>query len=337
MLWVTEEQITRAREVDLLSYLQANEPGELLPSQNGEYRTASHGSLVISNGLWRWNRGGIGGRSAVDYLVGVRGMRFNEAVETVLGSRASFFPLPGESVKQPPPKKYTFYPPKPMRYPNRAVSYLQRRGISPEVIRQAMEIGILYESRYFNPESKYHNADVCVFAGKDASGKVVFAALRGIDTDLKMDKAGSDKRRGFHIPAKYPESRHLAVFESPIDALSHATVQMRDGWRWSGHRLSLGGTSSVALVAFLERNPQIRRVMLHLDSDAAGLTVARKIKAELATDSRFRHLRVSVNPPRGGKDYNDALLHAVSVEREQKPQRRRQAAQSVKESPFSRR
>jgi hypothetical protein len=262
----------------------------------------------------------------VDYLVGVRGMRFNEAVETVLGSRASFFALPGESVNQPPPHKCTFYPPKPVRYPSRAVSYLQRRGISPEVIRRAMEIGILYESRYYNPESKHHNAAVCVFAGKDESGKVVFAALRGIDTDLKMDKAGSDKRCGFHIPAKSLDSRHLAVFEAPLDALSHTTFQMREGWRWNGHRLALGGTSSVALIAFLERNPQIRRVMLHLDNDAAGLTAARKIKAELAADSRFRHLRVSVNPPRGGKDYNEALLRAVSIEREQKPQRRRQAA-----------
>jgi hypothetical protein len=243
-----------------------------------------------------------------------------------LGSRASFFPLPGESVKQPPPKKYTFYPPKPMRYPSRAVSYLQRRGISPEIIRRAMQLGIVYESRYYNPESEYHNAAVCVFAGKDESGKVVFAALRGIDTDLKMDKAGSDKRCGFHIPAKYPDSRHLAVFEAPIDALSHATFQMRDGWRWNGHRLSLAGTSSVALISFLERNPQIKRVMLQLDNDAAGLIAARKIRTELAADSRFGHLRVSVNPPRGGKDYNDALLRAVSIEREQKPQRRRQAA-----------
>ena len=327
MPWVTEEQIARAREVDLLSYLQANEPGELLPPKNGEYRTATHGSLVISKGKWIWNRGGVGGRSAVDYLVSVRGMKFGDAVETVLSASGFSLSLPGEALKQPPPpKKFTFYPPKPARYPSRAVAYLQRRGISPEVIRRAMELGILYESRYYNPKSEYHNVAVCVFAGKDESGKVVFAALRGIDTDLKMDKAGSDKRFNFHIPAKYPDSRHLAVFEAPLDALSHASFQLREGWRWYGHRLSLGGISSVALIAFLERNPQIQRVMLHLDNDAAGLIAARKIKAELAADSRFKHLRVSVNPPRGGKDYNDALLQAIAFEREQKTHRRREAA-----------
>jgi DNA primase len=121
----------------------------------------------------------------------------------------------------------------------------------------------------------------------------------------------------------------LAVFEAPLDALSHASFQLREGWQWNGHRLSLGGTSSVALIAFLEHNPQIRRVMLHLDNDAAGITAARKIKTELAVDSRFRHIRVSVNPPRGGKDYNDALLRAVSLEREQKTHRRQEAAISL--------
>jgi hypothetical protein len=252
---------------------------------------------------------------------------FVEAVKAVLGSHAtpvSFSALPGKNEK-PQPQKWTFYPPKPERYPSRAVSYLQRRGISPEVINRALQAGIFFESRYYNPGSEYHNADVCVFAGKDESGEIVFAALRGIDTDLKMDKAGSDKRFNFCIPARNPGSRHLAVFEAPVDALSHATLQQRDGWVWDGYRLSLGGTASPALTAFLERNPQITRVMLHLDSDAAGNSAMRKIKAELAADSRFRHIRVSINPPRGAKDYNDALLRAVNFEREQKQSHRLKA------------
>ena len=324
---VSAEQVKLAREVDLLSYLQANEPNELLPPKNGEYRTTTHSSLVISKGKWVWNKGGFGGTSALDYLVKMRGMSFVDAVETVLGSGASrsFSSLPEERPKPPPPKKWSFYPPNPVRYPSRAVSYLQRRGISPEVINRALQAGIFYESRYYNPESEYHNAAVCVFAGKDGSGKVVYAALRGIDTDLKMDKAGSDKTHNFHMPAQNPASRHLAVFEAPIDALSHATFQQRDGWQWDGHRLSLGGTASVALIAFLERNPQIARVMLYLDNDAAGLIAARKIKAELAADNRFKHIRLSINPPHHGNDYNDALLRVIDSEQEQKQSRRRQA------------
>ena len=86
---VSEEQVKLAREVDLLSYLQANEPHELRRAGSNEYRTVTHGSLVISNGKWVWNRAGVGGRSALDYLIRVRGMGFVEAVETVLGSRAA--------------------------------------------------------------------------------------------------------------------------------------------------------------------------------------------------------------------------------------------------------
>jgi len=74
----------------------------------------------------------------------------------------------------------------------------------------------------------------------------------------------------------------------------------------------------VALISFLERNPQITRITLHLDRDAAGIAAARTIREELAKDSRFKHVRVSFNPPRNGaKDYNEALLCIISAEREQ--------------------
>lgn len=42
-----------------------------------------------------------------------------------------------------------------------------------------------------------------------------------------------------------------------------------------GCRLSLGGTSPVALTAFLDRHPEIRRVNLYMDNDFAGLKNAR--------------------------------------------------------------
>jgi len=327
MGWLTGEQIQLARGIDLLTYLQGREPYELVRSGPNEHRTVTHGSLVISKGKWYWNHGGFGGVSALDFLIKVRGMGFVEAAEEILEGKGSvnLHDLQ-EQNRQLQPKKWTFYPPKPIRYTSRAVSYLQARGISPEVIKQAARAGIFYESRYYNPKSKYHNTAVCVFAGRNETGKIVFAALRGIDCDLKIDKAGSNKCFNFCIPAKTPDSRHLAVFEAPIDALSHATLQQRNGWAWDGHRLSLGGTSDVALIAFLERNSQITRVILHLDNDAAGLIAAWKIKTRLAEDKRFQHIRVSINPPRRGKDYNEALLQSINLERERNHPAHKKAA-----------
>ena len=328
---VSEEQVARARELDLPSYLQAYEPGELKPDGPGRFTTVTHGSLVISNGKWRWNRGQVGGVSALDYLMKVRGMGFVAAVEHLTGERVETAEAyQAEAKLRPPTPRWTFYPPRPCRYATGTVSYLQSRGISPEVIRRCIQSGILYESRYYNPQSDYHNTPVCVFAGKDETGAIKFAAMRGLSSDFKQDKAGSDKRFNFHLPAKNPGSRHLAVFEAPIDALSHATLQQRGSWCWDGHSLSLGGTSDVALVAFLERNPHITRIVLHLDNDAAGITAARKIKARFALDSRFSHIRVSVNPPhRGANDYNDLLLQDVQREKEQKHRSRREAAFSI--------
>ena len=73
---VTKEQIARAKEWDLLSYLQTYEPQELQKCGGREYRTMPHDSLKISNGKWNWHSRGIGGRTALDYLVKVRGMDF---------------------------------------------------------------------------------------------------------------------------------------------------------------------------------------------------------------------------------------------------------------------
>jgi len=324
--YISGEQLKMVREIDLLTYFQVNEPQELRMVTPAEYRHKTHSSLVISNGHWFYNKGGFGAKSALDFLIKVRGMDFVDAAESVLGLRGShsFSSLPVEK-SQEPLKKWAFYPPKPQRYSNKAVAYLQQRGISPEVINRAIQAGILYESRYYNPRSEHHNAAVCVFAGKDESGKIVFAAMRGIDSDFKQNKAGSDKRYNFTLAAKNPDSRHLACFEAPVDLLSHAAVQQRNGWNWDGHRLSLGGTSDASLIPFLERNPQITRVMLYLDSDAAGITAARKIKASLSADRRFKHINVSVNPPRGAKDYNELLQKTITREREQIQTNRRRA------------
>lgn len=72
--YVTKEEIEQARQLDLLSYLQRYRPDELVKVTRGVYSLRSHDSLKISNGKWyRWSNG-VGGVSALDYLVKVEGM-----------------------------------------------------------------------------------------------------------------------------------------------------------------------------------------------------------------------------------------------------------------------
>ena len=73
MAYIQPEVIAEARKVDLLSYLQATDPHELVKCDGNEYCTRTHDSLKISNGKWFWWSRGIGGASALDYLVKVRG------------------------------------------------------------------------------------------------------------------------------------------------------------------------------------------------------------------------------------------------------------------------
>jgi hypothetical protein len=45
-----------------------------------------------------------------------------------------------------------------------------------------------------------------------------------------------------------------------------------------------------------------------MDGDAAGIIGALRIKRRIAADPRFKHIKVSVCPARGGKDFNDKLM-----------------------------
>jgi hypothetical protein len=198
------------------------------------------------------------------------------------------------------------------------IPYLQDRGIHPDIIARCMKTGILYEGRY-------KGGLMCVFVGKDEDGTARFAHMRGIGTELKQDAAGSQKQYRFCLPANDTQCRNLAVFEAPVDALSHKTMQIRKGWNCDCYRLSLGGTSDAALIPFLERHPGIRRIALHLDSDPAGHAAMRRIRDRLKHDGHFKHIRISISPPHKGKDYNEALQISIRESQEQRQADRRTA------------
>ena len=303
---VTKEQIEKAKEWDLLSYLEQYEPKELKRCGPREYCTRTHDSLKISNGMWCWNSRGIGGRTALDYLIKVRGLSFVRAVETLCGS------CPPPAPERPPEK-----PPKPFELPKSAfcpsavVPYLQGRGIDPEIIAACMDAGILYESR------KYQN---CVFVGKDLEGKARFACLRGTRDSFRIDVESSDKRYNFCLPAADANCPRLAVAESPIDALSLATLVKRNGGDWrDSFYLSLGGTADRAMMRFLRDHPQITQVSLCLDNDGAGMKGMERMEQAIREDPELsgRVKLIYKNPPplEYGKDYNEFLICQVKADR----------------------
>ncbi len=305
MPFIPSEVVAQARKMDLLTYLQNFEPDELVPFSRDTYCTRTHDSLKISNGKWFWFSQGIGGASALDYLIKVRGIPFTQAVEQIMG-RAAIQPPSFFMPKRPTERVLSL--PGASRCATHAMTYLTRRGIDPEITEYCVRTGRLYES------TPHHNV---VFVGMDSAGKPRYASQRGIGTDFIGEARGSDKRYSFSIPAK-GESVTLHLFESAIDLLSYATLEKRTGHDWrQDHLVSLAGVYESrreylprALTHYLDEHPQIAHVILRLDNDSKGRLAAQDIQKRL---NKLLSIPADIRSPPQGKDYNDCLCLTLGL------------------------
>ena len=307
MPYIVPEIITEARRMDLLTYLRAYEPNELVRFSGNTYTTRTHDSLKISNGKWMWWSRGIGGNSALDYLVKVKGLSFLEAVETIMGCKVA---LPTDYCT---PQKET---PKELKLPPKSAStdriteYLFSRGIDFEIITHCIQKGLIFESL------PYHNA---VFVGKDEKGTPRYAAYRATNKSRLMgDASGSDKHYSFRLEGSNNSEVHL--FECAIDALSYATLIKMNGDDWRKENLvSLAGVYAprekieeskvpAAVEGFLKSHPDIKRIMLHFDNDEVGRKATQALQIILS--DRYE---VIDSPPKFGKDFNDFLCMKLGI------------------------
>ena len=304
---VTKEQVAAARQMTAIEFLRRYRADDLVKSSaRGEFELKSHNSFKINgeSSLWHWKSRGIGGKSALDYLMHVEGCSFVEAVRLLCEERPCFIPQRHEEVER---KRPPFELPEKSPTTTRVEAYLRCRGISQAVIDHCLQTGILYESL------PYHN---CVFVGRDAGGTPRYAALRGTYTygkQFKAESTGSDKRFGFCIePAT--ESRTVAVFEAAIDAMAEMTLA---GDAADKYRLSLGGIYApeegrdihppAALEEFLAQHPRVDRIEFCLDNDPPGRAAA----AALARLYGERYQVAVRLPPIEGFDYGDLAQAAM--------------------------
>ena len=307
MPYIAPEVITEAKRMDLLTYLREYEPNELVKHSNNTYTTRTHDSLKISNGKWMWWSRGIGGKSALDYLIKVRGMDFVEAVQTIMGNG---------SVRSPTPENAKGYVNQPLLLPERSPTtdvvfeYLFGRGIDYEIINYCLEKGLVIESL------PYHNV---VFIGYDESNKPKYAAYRATNQSRLMgDCTGSKKQYSFRLTAESTGEVHL--FECAIDLLSYATLMKLEGKNWRQFNLvSLAGVYSpkqnigdskvpVTVRNLLEKDKSIKRIILHLDNDIAGRKATKALQTILSDK-----YEVVDDPPKCGKDVNDFLCIKLGI------------------------
>ena len=179
--------------------------------------------------------------------------------------------------------------------------YLMKRGIDERIIEYCHRDGSLFE------DWEYHN---CVFIGRDKNGVPRFGSVRSTVTDFKRDLDGSDKRYYFKtFPGSSADTVHL--FESAIDLMSYITLALKSQVEWRGDDyISLDGVYAsdnerdipLALNAYLEDHPNVKRLNIHFDNDEIG-----RMSAEQITKALHNKYEVINSPPESGKDYNDYL------------------------------
>ena len=305
-MWVTPEQIEKAKQMDLLTYLQSYEPGNLKKISHDTWCTKEHDSLKISNGKWHWFSRHIGGKTALDYLIKVKGISFVKAVEIITGYSAVLPPVLTKNEKSIEPKELEL--PEYNTDICEVRRYLKSRGISDTVIEYCHENKMLYE------DAKYHN---CVFLGYDGNTPK-YGAVRSTNSDFKRDLTGSDKRFSFFIPAE-SDTGTVHLFESAIDLLSYASLEIKVKRNWRrDDLLSLAGVYKtdkkqdipLALRTYLERHTGTKAVYLHLDNDEVGRMATKQI-----TEALSSQYTVIDQPPQSGKDFNDYLKNEIQKEK----------------------
>ena len=276
----TEEQIARANQTDLVSFL--NEQGEQLVKSGREYRWKKHDSVTVSGNRWyrhSQNKGGY----PVDFVMEFYHATFPEAVKMLIDEegegrqKSCLAPSPDFRLSEKSETNET------------VIKYLTEiRRLEKDLVEEWIAGGNIYE------EKKHHNV---VFVGRDADGIPRYAHCGGTGgIKYRGDVAGSDKSYGF---CHRGEDNQLFVFEAAIDLLSFIQLFPKD-WKKRSY-LSLGGVSSVALMTFLSERPQITSVFLCLDNDHAGNEACEKLAGEIPDGYRVIRLK----PAR--KDWNEIL------------------------------
>lgn len=310
MPYIPPEIVEKAKEMDVLTYLQNYEPNELVKVGNGTYSTKTHDSIRISNGLWNWFSRGVGGKNAVSYLMKVKNYSFLDAIQTIIGNVSVKQPVIYREEKK---EKTEFVLPLKSINSEKAKRYLVKRGIDLEIINECINSGLIYESE------PNHNV---VFLGTDEEKKYKYAFFRGTnDTRFMGESKGSDKAYTFRLLSNN-ESERVHLFESAIDLLSYATLLKMKNIDWKNENMiSLGGVNKpseeqevndkipIAIIKFLENNSNIKQIYLHFDNDEIGEKASKALMEKLSNK-----YEVIDNRPPVGKDCNDYLKYVLDFQ-----------------------
>lgn len=257
----TESQISAANHVDLAAFLISR--GEKLSHRGNQYLWEKN-QVWIHGHEWYSHYESKGGH-AVSFVMRYFGLSFQNAVEELIGGSA----ISGVQQDMVIAKEMkSLVLPQRSETTNRLLCYLTKeRFIARDVAEYFIKAQTLYEG------AKYHN---CVFVGLNENGVPKHCHIRSTSGNYKRTESGSQAEYSFHHNG---ESEWLFVFEAPIDMLAFITLH-RKGWQKHSY-VALCSVSERALMHRLNVNPKLRKVVLCLDNDNAGIFACERIKSIL--------------------------------------------------------
>lgn len=268
----TQTQIQAANQTDLAAFLMSR--GEELKRIGNQCLWVKH-QVWIHGYEWYTHYESKGGH-AVSFVMRFYGLTFQDAVAELIGGKMTEC-LPTQH-KQKETKELIL--PTANQTMNHVYAYLMnKRFIARDVITHFARTKTLYE------DAQYHN---CVFLGLDEEGKPRHCHRRATGSNFKCTESGSQAEYSFHHDG---ESEWLFVFEAPVDMLAFITLHQKD---WQKHSyVALCSVSEKAILHRLAVNPKLKKIVLCLDHDNAGIAACHRIKGILESrgfsDVRMLH------------------------------------------------
>lgn len=258
----SNEEKKKASQMSTVDYLQRNY-GFTFNFKNNYYKCEQHDSLIIyaDQRGWAWNSRGLKGSDVIQFIMSVENKSYHKALNILILNNEKPY-LYTEPIETKDEVKVLELPEATNEKFSRVFAYLHySRRIDKSIISECMKNKSLYQDTRGN----------CVFVGYKGTTPA-YATIRGTLTDRKYrgDCSGSDKRYSFNMTYN-TTSKELYVFESAIDAMSHATIanlifDSNTAYK-DTNRLALGGLNSIALDQYLKDHPQVTTLNFCFDND----------------------------------------------------------------------
>lgn len=305
----TENEVLAAYRTSVIDIVRSL--GIELKDEGGAYRVPGNGGLFLfKHGCGYYHNTGDEKGNGIDFLTRYCGIKSkSEAIGLVLDSHGTAQAYDINTYGGKKEERGEFFLPAKAKNIKQIYWYLLSvRGIDKEIVSK-----LIAEKKIFQ-EAGHSN---CIFVGFDKDNVAKYATARGTGgTKYQGEIKNSNKEFAFHIKGK---SDLLFVCESPITAMSHATLMKQHGKDWqAAHTIALGGRSTLALNHFLSENPQIQRIVFALDNDFLGLNSKKKAfenhgqvsAAKMMDDYTARGYKCLIQKPHLN-DFNDDLVEAA--------------------------